>query len=435
MSVSGTQRTSSESATAPAQKTRLTGSRLIVARVVWLALVVLSLGLFVASLPAYYQHLQIPCVGIVGCNIPAAMNAKGLHALEALGISASGYALFFVIFWTIMLAIWSAVGFLIFWRRSDEWFALLTAFFLVSFFTNTGPTNALALVYPALYMLITLMSVLGFVLVGLFLLLFPNGRFVPHWMGLAILPVFGVAVTFVLPVFNAIPWLNGVFSLILYIAVIFSQVYRYRRVSTPIERQQTKWVVFGIIMLITGFAVLGILNAFFPALNQNDNPYDVIPNLAYPLFYLILPFSIGMAVLRSHLYDIDVVINRALVYGTLTLLLGLVYFGLIFSLQFLFQGTFHQTNAIALVISTLVIYALFQPLRRRIQRIIDKRFYRRKYDAARTLAAFSATLRGEVELQQLHDHLLAVVEETMQPTHVSLWLRPSGREKTPAGGR
>jgi len=238
---------------------------------------------------------------------------------------------------------------------------------------------------------------------------------------------------------NNLPlWIPVLSNVITYGAILFSQMYRYRRVSTRVERRQTKWVVFGILIVILGLILLTpIFNFFFPSYASQPNiPSSVfIGLLNYPVILLSLPITIGIAILRSRLYDIDVVINRALVYGTLTLLLGLVYFGLIFGLQFLFQGMFHQTNAIALVISTLAIYALFQPLRRHIQRIIDKRFYRRKYDAARTLAAFSATLRSEVDLHQLHEHLLAVVEETMQPAHVSLWLRPGGREKTPATDR
>jgi hypothetical protein len=127
-------------------------------------------------------------------------------------------------------------------------------------------------------------------------------------------------------------------------------------------------------------------------------------------------------------------INRTLVYGTLTVLLALVYVGLIFALQFLLRGIISQNNNVAIVVSTLAIAALFQPLRHRIQAIIDRRFYRRKYNAAKTLEAFSATLRNEVDLGQLREQLLNVVQETMQPAHVSLWLRSpkhDGKLQTP----
>jgi hypothetical protein len=169
----------------------------------------------------------------------------------------------------------------------------------------------------------------------------------------------------------------------------------------------------------------GLFSAVFPSLNQPNNPYSLLPFLVYPLLTLLLPLSIGIAILRHRLYDIDALINRTLVYGILTVLLALVYFGLVIGLESLvrlFTGQAEQ-SPIVIVASTLAIAALFQPLRRRIQVIIDRRFYRRKYDAAHTLAAFSATLRNEVDLNQLREHLLAVVEETMQPAHVSLWLR------------
>ncbi len=207
------------------------------------------------------------------------------------------------------------------------------------------------------------------------------------------------------------------FSLIL--TAVVAQVYRYLRVSTPGQRQQTKWVMFGFVFVIVGFISLFIVRAdrFFLLFLFNGNSF-------VNMIFLLIPSSIAIAVLRSRLWDIDIIINKALVYGLLTTLLAAVYAGLIIGLESL-AGLFSRQSVQPLVLvgSTLIVAALFQPLRSRIQRVIDRRFYRSKYDAAKIVAAFSATLRQEVDLDQLHDQLLAVVQETMQPAHVSLWLR------------
>jgi hypothetical protein len=212
----------------------------------------------------------------------------------------------------------------------------------------------------------------------------------------------------------------------LYTSLVIAQMYRYRYVSTLVQRQQTKWVVYG----FTANIVVSF-GAFLPMLIF---PRSLSPLLFIPVFIgaaFLYPFTMGVAILRYRLWDIDVLINRTLVYGTLTVILTGLYVGLVIGLQALLRGIISQDSGVAIVISTLAISFLVQPLRRRIQRIIDRRFYRSKYDAAKTVAAFSDILRQEVDLDQLREHLLAVVQQTMQPSHVSLWSRPPEREGTP----
>ncbi len=231
--------------------------------------------------------------------------------------------------------------------------------------------------------------------------------------------------------------LSGVIALVfaaLILGLVGLQVYRYRRVSLFRERQQTKWVVFGLAVALGGFALFLIIGNLFLLLkspNLSEAGVLLPTTVTYGLL-LFIPISIAIAILRSRLYDIDTIINKALVYGSLTGLLAAVYTGLIIGLQALIRGLTNQDSSVAIVISTLAIAALFQPLRRRLQNLIDRRFYRRKYDAARTLEAFSATLRNEVDLATLSEHLVAVVQETMQPAHVSLWLRRPSRTDTPS---
>ena len=183
-------------------------------------------------------------------------------------------------------------------------------------------------------------------------------------------------------------------------------------------------------------ALFGLLTPlfFFPRALGTSSPFILsLASALVPLTMLLIPLSIGVAVLRSGLFDIDVVINRALVYGSLTATLVLVYVGGVVGLQRLLAPLFGESNQLAIVASTLAIAALFNPLRRRIQRIIDRRFYRKKYDVRRTLEDFSARLRDETDLEQLNADLLSVISTTMQPAPVSLWLTPandSGRHRS-----
>jgi hypothetical protein len=182
------------------------------------------------------------------------------------------------------------------------------------------------------------------------------------------------------------------------------------------ERQQLKWFVYGVALLVVGF-----LAAFL-----GFGLHSVAWFLGIAAFNF-LPVAAGIAILRYRLYDIDVIINRTLVYSALTAALALVYVGSIVLLQGLFRAITGETSQLAVVVSTLAIAALFVPLRRRVQAFIDRRFYRRKYDMATTLQAFNVRLRNDVDLDSVADDLVEVVRETMQPAHVSLWLRPPER--------
>jgi hypothetical protein len=183
-----------------------------------------------------------------------------------------------------------------------------------------------------------------------------------------------------------------------------------------VERQQIKWLAYGGVVAVGTSLVAALISIWSVTLSI------LLTNLAL----LGLPIFTGVAIVRHRLYDIDLLINRTLVYGVLTGTLALVYFGGVATAQAIFRTLTGQEQQpqLAVVVSTLVIAALFNPLRRRIQSFIDRRFYRSKYDAAKTLEAFSAKLRDETDLDALSDDLVGVVRETMQPAHVSLWLRP-----------
>ena len=396
--------------------------RLLLARAAWVAVAFVSLGTFVISVPARYAQLANPAAGVRA-------------ALAEMGLSAVGYALYNVTLDTVFVSVFALVAIVIFWRRSDDPMALLVATMLVVWGSLNGlfvlTPSATEGMYPVLQATLgSLVTFVGYIAWMLFFYLFPSGRFVPRWtLWLALL--YGVAF---FGLWNFTPfgppsWPPLLFNaavVVVWGSFLVAQLYRYARVSDATQRQQTKWVVFGVAV-----AIVGTLTTIFTVGAAVDLPPEEVGSkmlsmLLMDAFGLFIPLSIGIAVLRARLFDIDVVINRTLVYGSLTVILALVYFGGVAMTEVIFRGLTGQEQQpqLAIVISTLVIAALFNPLRRRNQSFIDRRFYRRKYDARKTLEEFSARLRDETDLEALNADLVGVVRETMQPAHVSLWLRP-----------
>jgi hypothetical protein len=279
---------------------------------------------------------------------------------------------------------------------------------------------------------------------GFFLLLFPDGRPPsPRWRWIARLqaaalvcwsvsqalvpgPLLNSGYDFPNPygiealggLLEVVGAVSGSLLLVSVLASTFSVIVRFRR-SRGDERRQIEWVAYSGALVALVLIVQLVVEATLP---ETDLLVEVL-NLGLVVALTGVPIAAGVAILKYRLYEIDILINRTLVYGSLTALLALVYVGSVIALQYVFRILTGGESSLAVVASTLAIAALFSPLRRRLQTLVDRRFYRRKYDSAKTLATFSARLRDETDLDALSGELVSVVRETVQPARVSLWLR------------
>jgi hypothetical protein len=400
--------------------TSLRGRWLVFARVAWVALTSIVVGFHVAGIPYAYAHT------FNSQNFDRLTTGQ-VGVFKDLGLTPEFYAAYTAALPVSTMLVFTAIATVIFWRKSEDRMALFGAFMLVVFggaaLTSDVP-QAVAAAHPTLWFPVHLLNYLGQVAFGVFFYVFPNGRFVPRWTRWLSL---AVAVLYVPDIFfpgSSLDILGGPVFIGFLISLVVAQVYRYRRVSDLVERQQTKWVVLGVVVALVGFATLLALANFVLSPEPIGPLVEMVAETCVYGFIVLIPLSIGVAILRSGLYDIDLVINRTLVYGPLTAALVALYFGGIVLLQRLFIFITGQKSTLAVVASTLLIAALFNPLRGRIQSFIDRSFYRSKYDAKKTLEAFSMKLRDETDLETLNNDLIEVVTETMAPAHVSLWLRP-----------
>jgi hypothetical protein len=374
----------------------------------------------VVGFPLGYAYLHTVCPS--GCSLTPG-NAR---ALAHSGLSIPFYATLYLVIQVLYILVCVGIALLIVVKKPGQWVPLGISAFLVGLSAYEGTDYpALATAYPVLYAPTQLLIGLGMGLLGMYALLtFPNGTFGSRWV-LGFYLVNGLAVVlFAFLTTSVFVLLKTVYSLLSFPMIVGILIYRSRRLLNPKERAATKWIMVSLSLFLLIILLVFLL---VPALAPADSLALLLVNLAGFFGCWINLAGFLMAVLYANAFDIDVFVRRTLIYTLLTTTLAVVYIGLVLGSQFVF-ATFSPQAAqspLILVGSTLIIFALFQPLRHRIQRTIDRRFYRSRYDAAKTIAAFSANLRQEVDLDQLREQLLAVVQETMQPTHVSLWLRPT----------
>ena len=407
----------------------------------WAVVAIPIFGLSIASVGSHYdQQLEF-----------AANNARSLRDLS---LSSDAYALYVVGLGIAVVVVHLILAAVISWRRADDWVAWLISIAMVAngAITPVSPLHSLAATRPAFEIPVNLLIYFGLVSGVIILYLFPNGRFIPRWTAILAVAWAVINIPAVFLSDSAISFIGWPIVIQFFILAgwaatgIYAQAFRYAYVSSPTQRQQTKWAALGL-----GAAAIGPLAFYFsvfvlPTLGDAAAPnifyqrigstfftvsvlFRLIGMTGVAVALLVFPLSFAFAILRYRLWDIDLLINRTLVYAALTGSIAVIYFAIILVLQMVFQAVSNQGTNLALVVSTLTIAAMFQPLRRQVQNLIDRRFYRRKYDAARTLASFTRTCRNEVDINRLSQTLVGVTTESVQPRFVSLWLKtPEVRE-------
>jgi hypothetical protein len=405
------------------------GRLLTVARVLLALSLASLLVLWLISLPEYLTRVTTLTVGNYSQAGKVITSNELVQAqAEARGLSLAAYALYEIALSLLLVAPFWLVAALIVWREQGEWFGWFTALVLA----GLGAVSVQEIFYIAqppglVFMLVDLLSWVVWPVMFVWFFLFPGGGAIPRWAWRLVVVLQALFLALSVRAFLAawgvvapdsanLQFVLGVpVALVTVVLVLYAQAYRYRRVYSAVEKQQVKWFVFGMALLLVELAIVALVPPDEASLYLQD---------LFGLVLLVIPISIGIAILRYRLWDIDVIIRKTLVYTVLTALLALVYFGSVVLLQRLFGTvTGVEQSPLALVVSTLVIAALFTPLRRRIQAWIDRRFFRMKYDAEQVLARFALTARDETDLDALTAEFARVVEETMQPERVSVWIK------------
>ena len=375
------------------------------ARGAWIVFALTAASLNIASQIASWHQMQA---------IP--LTAEQVQGLQAMGLTAEFYAVW-RFSWQIPLPLfWGGMGLLIFLRQSsDRATLLISATMLGAGLIGSVPLwTAFANTYPQWVWVVVPMALVSNLCINSFFVVFPTGRFVPRWTvvtailmsALNMLNSYGFALPSSFQLDDQSQ--NLILAIFIFSALplfVIGPFYRYRWRSTPIERQQIKWVVIAIGFAFSLFAI-AVSTVFWAPNGNPETDISFVTVFVQPIGWVaslqLIPIAIGISILRYRLFDIDIIIRKTLVYAALTGLLALVYFGGVVLLQRLFGSlTGVEQSPLAIVVSTLAIAALFTPLRRRVQDVIDRRFFRKKYNAQQVLAQFAITARDETDLAAL----------------------------------
>jgi serine phosphatase RsbU (regulator of sigma subunit) len=406
----------------------------------------LSLGLFMVALPLRYAELSRVAVEQPAAHLQLAPADAKL--LADYGATLPLYGLLILSLETGLVLAFAAISCIILWRKPNERMAL---FFAVTSITYgvfiTPPLDSLLAEALPLSLASRTVQALGLWCALVFFYLFPNGRLTHRWTRVMVVAA-GIWclswIVYPVPLLDPVnPFVMTLPGLTLhlgwFVSGLIAQVQRYYATTGPVQRQQTRWVIVSVSAAVVSYALIYAPPLLWPGLPLPGwfglfNHLVIQPT--YLMLLYILPLSIFISIWWYGLWDVDLLLNRALVYGVLTALLAVIYFMSVVSLPALFPALTGVTSPVTISISTLLTAALVAPLRRRVQASIDYRFFRRQYDAARILAAFGAVVRDEIDMERLIDQLKAAIEETLAPVWIGCWIRHGqGYEECALGDR
>lgn len=416
------------------------GRRLSLVRAVALTVAGLYLLVFILALPSHWDILQ--ATSQMATQALSGIDLGGSRPPEFWFSLVVNYPSLTLGFEILVLTLLTVAAGVIFSYRSNNWLVMMIAVGMLAYSLYILPAlDDLMAARPAWQFPGNVLQAAGIGLALLFFYLFSDGRFTPRWTRWLILVWAAWSVAWVAyphSIFNfadpfALSFPGFLLLLLWWISGIFAQAYRYQRLEEPVQRQQTKFIFYGVTLAVIAYGlyvpIRELLARYFP-----NSPaafvFTLFGGVGFLMVVSTVPISFTLSILRYRLWDIDFFIRRTLIYSALTATLVVIYFGIVYLFSDIFEHMTRTSSQTARVIATLLIALLFNPLRQRIQRDIDRLFYRRRYNAEKGLAAFGERLGSEVDLDEIRADLLSVVAEVLQPRSVSLCLvkRPAEGE-------